>query len=137
MKSRQRSAGIAAALCAVLLSTTAFAVAASAEPPLLPTTEEQKLGLLREEAAATRDELARQYPFLQMPDMAPVEVVADEEWPERMAQCLERFGIEARTRGDSVVAPNLDTRSLPGDVVSQTCELRYPKQSLLRYVLGP
>ena len=137
MKSRQRSAGIAAALCAVLLSSTAFAVAASAEPPLMPTTDEQKLELLTEQAMEKRDALARQYPFLQMPDMAPVQVVADEQWPVQMTRCLAQFGIEARPRGDSVVAPNLDTRTLPGDVVSQTCELRYPKQSHLRYVLGP
>jgi hypothetical protein len=137
MKSRQRSAGIAAALCAVLLSATAFAVAASAEAPLLPTTDEQKLELLTEQALEKREALARQYPFLQMPDMAPVEVVADEQWPLRMSRCLEQFGVEAWARGDSVVAPSLDTRSLPGDVISQTCELRYPKQSRLRYVLGP
>jgi hypothetical protein len=136
MRSRQRSAGLAAVLCAVLLSTTAFAVAASAEAPLTPTTEEQKLELLTEAALEKRDELARQYPFLQMPDMAPVQVVADELWPQRMVKCLEQFGIEARTRGDLVVAPDLDTRTLPGDVISQTCELRYPKQSQLRYVLG-
>ena len=137
MKPRRRSAGIAAALCAVLLSTTAFAVAASAEAPILPTTDEQKLELLTEQALEKRDELARQYPFLRMPDMAPVQVVADEQWPRKMSQCLEHFGIEARPRGDTVVAPTLDTRSLPGDVISQTCELRYPKQSELRYVLGP
>lgn len=137
MRSRQRSAGIAAALCVVLLSSTAFAFAASAEPPLQPTTDEQKLELLTEQAMEKREELARRYPFLQMPDMAPVQVVADEQWPVQMSRCLEQFGIEARPRGDSVVAPTLDTRSLPGDVVSQTCELRYPKQSSLRYVLGP
>jgi len=136
MKSRQRSAGLAAVLCAVLLTSTAFAVAASAEAPVAPTTEKQKLELLREEAIEARDELGRRYPFLQMPDMTPVEVVADELWPERMVQCLKQFGVEARTRGDSVVAPTLDTRSLPGDVISQTCQLRYPKQSSLRYVLG-
>ena len=137
MKSRQRSAGIAAVLCAALLSTTAFAVAASAEAPLLPTTQEQKLELLTEQALQKREELASRYPFLQMPDMAPVEVVPDEQWPVRMSRCLNQFGVEARPRGDSVVAPNLDTRSLPGDVVSLTCESRYPKQSQLRYVLGP
>jgi hypothetical protein len=137
MRTRQRSAGIAAALCAVLLSTTAFAVAASAEPSLSPTTQEQKLELLTEQAVAERDRLAARYPFIQMPDMTPVQVVADELWPRRVAQCLEHFGIEARTLGDSVVAPTLDTTTLPGDVVSQTCELRYPKQSELRYVLGP
>jgi hypothetical protein len=137
MKSRQRSAGIAAVLCAVLLSSTAYAVAASAEAPLVPTTDEEKFELLTEHALEQREELARRYPFLQMPDMAPVQVVADEQWPVRMSRCLEQFGIEARPRGDSVVAPKLDVRTLPGDVISQTCELRYPKQSSLRYVLGP
>jgi hypothetical protein len=137
MRSRQRSAGIAAVLCAVMLSTTAFAVAASAEAPILPTTDEQKLELLTEQALEKREALGRQYPTLRMPDMTPVQVVADEQWPRKISQCLEQFGIEARPRGDSVVAPGLDTRNLPGDVISQTCELRYPKQSLLRYVLGP
>jgi hypothetical protein len=137
MTSRQRSAGIAAALCAVLLSTTAFAMAASAEEPLAPTTDEQKLELLTEEARQKQDELARQYPFLQMPDMTPVVIVTDEAWPEQIVRCLAQFGVTARARGDAVVAPKLDTRSLPGDVISQTCEHRYPKQSRLRYVLGP
>jgi hypothetical protein len=136
MRSRQRSAGIAAALCAVLLSSTAYAVAASAEPSLQPTTLEQKVELLTEEATAERERLAQRYPFLQMPDMTPVQVVADEQWPRRMVQCLRQFGVDARARGDSVVAPSLDPTTLPGDVVSQTCELRYPKQSDLRYVLG-
>jgi len=121
----------------VLLFTTAFALAASAEPPLVPTTADQKIELLTEQAVEAREELAQQYPFIQMPDMTPVQVVADEMWPRKVAQCLEHFGIEARTRGDSVLAPNLDTSTLPGDVVSQTCQLRYPKQSELRYVLGP
>jgi hypothetical protein len=137
MRSRQRSAGIAAALCVALLFSTVFAVAASAEAPLQPTTEAQKVELLTQQATTERERLAKRYPFVQMPDMTPVQVVADELWPRRMAQCLQQFGIEARTRGDSVVAPNFDPTTLPGDVVSQTCQLRYPKQSQLRYVLGP
>ncbi|MFC0682159.1 hypothetical protein ACFFGH_30380 [Lysobacter korlensis] len=137
MRFRQRSTGIAAALCAVMLSTTAYAVAASAEPSLAPTTHEQKLELLTEQALAERDRFAERYPFLQIPDMTPVQIVPDELWPERMSQCLRDFGVEARARGDSVVAPSLDTRTLPGDVVNQTCQRRYPKQSQLRYVLGP
>lgn len=137
MRPRQRSAGIAVALCAVLLSTTAFAVAASAEAPLQPTTQEQKIRLLEQEAAEERERLARRYPFLSMPDMTPVRVVADDEWAGRIAECLQGFGVDARPRGDSVVAPGFDTRTLPGDVVNTTCQLRFPKQSGLRYVLGP
>jgi hypothetical protein len=137
MRSRHRSAGVAAALCAVLLSSTAFAVAASAESqPLSPTTQEQKIELLTERALEERERLAVRYPFLQMPDMTPVQVVPDEQWPRRVARCLRGFGVEARPRGDTVVAPGLDTSTLPGDVVSQTCQLRYPKQSELRFVLG-
>ena len=130
---------MAAALCAVLLSSTAFAVAAAAsgEPPLTPTTQEQKVQLLTEEALEERERLAVRYPFLQMPDMTPVQVVPDEQWPRRVSQCLRGFGIEARPRGDTVIAPGLDASTLPGDVVSQTCQLRYPKQSQLRFVLGP
>jgi hypothetical protein len=138
MEARHRSAGLAAALCAVLLSTTAFAVAASAESaPLVPTTHEEKVELLTEQAIAERQRLAERYPFLQLPDMTPVHVVPDELWPQLVARCLRGFGIEARPRGDTVVAPDLDASTLPGDVVSQTCQLRYPKQSQLRFVLGP
>jgi hypothetical protein len=128
---------MAAALCGALLSSTLFAVAASAQPALTPTTPDQKLDLLTEEARAERDRLAERYPFLQLPDMAPRQVVSDEVWPERMAECLREFGVEARVSGDQVVAPGLDATTLPGDVVSQTCQFRYPKQSALRYVLGP
>jgi hypothetical protein len=125
-------------LCAVLLFTTAFAVAASAEPPITPTSQSEKLDLLRAEATKEREQLAEQYPFVQMPDMTPVRVVGDDEWPQRMVECLQQFGVDAEVNGNSVVAPDLDTRRrLPGNVVSHTCELRYPKQSRLRYLLGP
>jgi hypothetical protein len=136
MHFRRRGAAIAVALCAALLSTTAMAVAASAEAPIAPTSLQQKLDLLTDEAAADRARLADRYPFLQMPEMGPVRAVADDAWPRWMAQCLRRFGVEAYATGDSVVAPGLDTRTLPGDVVNTTCQSRYPKQSELRYVLG-
>jgi hypothetical protein len=137
MRSRQRSGGISVVLCAVLLLSTAFAVAASAEPPLTPTSRTQKLELLRADAAQEREQLAKEYPFLQMPDMTPVRVVADDEWPLRMTECLRQFGVDASVSGTSVVAPELDPRTLRGDVVNRTCELRYPKESRLQYVLGP
>lgn len=137
MKARQRSSGIAAALCALLLSTTAFAVAASADPPLRPTTLDQKWELLTEEAEQERERFAVRYPFLQMPDMRPLNVVADQQWPRWMAQCLRGFGVDATQDGDRLLTPGLDTSTLPGDVVNRTCELRYPKQSRLRRVLGP
>ncbi len=137
MKSRQRSGGIAAALCAVLLSTAVFAVAASAQSSLQPTSQRQKLELLRKEAEEERERLAQRYPFLNLPDMKPVRAVTDDEWQDRMVECLQQFGVDARAQGDSIVAPDLDARSFPGEVVSETCRLRYPKQSRLRYVLGP
>jgi hypothetical protein len=136
MRSRQRSAGIAAALCAVLVSTTAFAVAASAEEPIAPTTVEQKLELLTEEAREVREYLGHRYPLSQMPSMSPVQVVADGERPERMARCAEQFRSEAGTRWDAAVAPGLYPRSLPDEVIERTCELRYPAESSLQYVLG-
>jgi hypothetical protein len=136
MHSRRRGAVLAVALCGALLSTTAMAVAASAESPIAPTSVAEKLDLLTQSAEKERAELAERYPFLQMPDMTPVRSVSDEEWPNRMAACLRQFGVEARVLGDSIVAPDLDVRTLPGDVVSATCQSRYPKQSDLRYVLG-
>ena len=137
MDSRHRSAGIAAALCAVLLSGTAVAVAASAETlPLAPTSRAQILEVLTREAENERDRLARRYPTVPMPDMTPMRIVADDEWPDRMVECLSHFGIQPRPPGQTV-APDLDTSTLPREVVDRTCRLRYPKKSALGFVLEP
>jgi hypothetical protein len=137
MRTRHRSAGIAAALCAVLLSSTAFAVAASADPsPLTPTTRAERLDLLTRQAEAERDLLIRRYPTLQIPDMTPMLVIADENWPARLEECKRHFGLRPRPPGNTV-SPDLNTASLPREVVNRTCQLRYPKESDLRFVLGP
>ena len=136
MRSRHRSAGIAAALCAVLVSGTAFAVAASADPsPLARTGRADVLEILTRQADDERSRFTRRYPTLELPDMRPVRVVPDGEWPARAAECLRRFGIESRPRPSA--QPELNTSWLPREVVYRTCQLRYPKQGELHLVLGP
>jgi hypothetical protein len=70
-----------------------------------------------------------------MPDMRPVQVVPDAEWPARAAECRRRFGIESWPRPSA--QPELNTSWLPREIVHRTCQLRYPKQSELHLVLGP
>ncbi|MFC0682160.1 hypothetical protein ACFFGH_30385 [Lysobacter korlensis] len=137
MRARHRSGGVAATLCAVLLSSTAFAVAASADPsPLTPTSRAEKLEILTREAEEERERLARRYASAQIPDMTPVRVVADDAWPQRMAECLSYYGV-GRVLPRHSAAPDLNTSTLPREVVRQTCQLRYPKRSELHLVLGP
>jgi hypothetical protein len=136
MRSRHRSAAIAAVLCAVLLSSTAVAVAASAESsPLTPTSRADMLEILTREAADERSRLALRYPSIEIPDMRPVSVVPDDEYRDRAAECLSEFGIEPRVRLSA--EPDLNTSALPREVVYRTCQLRFPKQSELHLVLGP
>ena len=134
---RHRSAGIAAALCAVLLSGTAIAVAASAEPsPLTPTSRAEIWEGLVRESDRERSRLARRYPTVDMPDMRPMRIVAEDEWPYRMAECLSGFGIEPRPQRHSA-EPDLNTSGLPREVIHRACQLRFPMRSDLRFVLGP
>ncbi len=137
MTSRHRSAGIAAALSAVLLCSTAVAVAASAESaPLTPTSRAEVFEALNRDAEQERDRLVRRYPSVQVPDMSPMRIVPDDEWPERMAECLSHFGVEPPP-WRHFAAPDLNTSTLPREVISRTCQLRYPKKSDLRFLLGP
>lgn len=120
------SAGLTS-ISAVLLIAGLSGCTGDIRPPDLP---DYSAADLEAQTAADNqralDELLRDFPGAEVPDVGRVRLVSLEEWPVAMAECLSAEGFVAVAEGGGLSSDAPDGQELPYAIAYYVCSVEYP-----------